>query len=99
MRFHGKPLNGLDPAQSYDVKVTPSDGEDDGPVRSSVNLYRTLAIGEVLFRDGFEGLSEGSICTETAQCASGLLCCYPCGIEGCVNQCTVPSEESCPLYP
>ena len=52
-----------------------------------------------IFSDGFEGLSEGSVCTENVQCASGLLCCYPCGISGCENQCTVPVEESCPMFP
>ena len=52
-----------------------------------------------LFVDGFEGLREGSVCTENAQCVRGLLCCYPCGISGCENQCTVPVEESCPLFP
>ena len=52
-----------------------------------------------IFSDGFEGLSEGSVCTENVQCASGLLCCYPCGIPGCENQCTVPVEASCPMFP
>lgn len=53
----------------------------------------------VIFSDGFEGLGEGSVCTENSQCASGLLCCYPCGIAGCENQCTVPVNEICPAYP
>lgn len=52
-----------------------------------------------IFSDSFEGFSAGSVCTEHAQCASGLLCCYPCGIPGCENQCTVPVEESCPVFP
>ena len=52
-----------------------------------------------IFSDSFESLSEGSVCTENEQCASGLLCCYPCGIPGCENQCTVPADESCPVFP
>jgi len=52
-----------------------------------------------IFSDGFESLSEGMVCTENAQCESGLLCCYPCGIAGCENQCTVPVGESCPAFP
>lgn len=52
-----------------------------------------------IFSDGFEGLGEGSVCTEDSQCASGLLCCYPCGIAGCENQCSVPVDGSCLAVP
>ena len=52
-----------------------------------------------IFNDGFEGLGEGAVCTEDSQCAGGLLCCYPCGIPGCENQCTVPVNNSCLLVP
>jgi len=53
-----------------------------------------------------EGLPEGAVCESDAQCAEGLLCCYPCGIQGCQNRCTAPCDETepwcgggCPLYP
>jgi hypothetical protein len=36
-------LNGLDAGQSYDVQVTPNDGNVDGPVRSALNLFQTDA--------------------------------------------------------
>jgi hypothetical protein len=34
-------------------------------------------------------------------CAPGLLCCYPCGIPGCQNQCMQPDPNTnmCPLFP
>jgi len=51
-----QPLSGLDPAQSYDVQVTPNDGTDDGTVRSALNLFQTFAAGEIIFSDGFEGV-------------------------------------------
>jgi len=97
------------PAQAT-VQISPSFGNqlsDEGAVISKqIEIVGNAAwmVNDVpsvnfLFGDGFEGLSEGSICTGTEQCATGLLCCYPCGIEGCENQCTVPIEEACPLYP
>lgn len=65
-----------------------------------------------IFADGFEsgdttawslvvgeGLPEGSVCTLDEECASGLLCCYPCGVPGCDNQCIVPVMGGCPLLP
>jgi hypothetical protein len=49
-------LSGLDPAQSYDVQVTPNDATDDGTPRSALNLFQTFAAGEIIFKDGFEGV-------------------------------------------
>jgi len=53
-----------------------------------------------------EGLPAGAVCESDAECAEGLLCCYPCGIAGCPNRCTVPCAADepwcaggCPLYP
>ena len=37
-------------------------------------------------------------CTSNAQCPTGTLCCYPCGIDGCTNQCVIPIKGRCPLY-
>jgi hypothetical protein len=48
-------LTGLDPAQSYDVQVTPNDGTDDGTARTKLNLFQTFATGDIIFGDGFEG--------------------------------------------
>lgn len=52
------------------------------------------------------GLPEGAVCDADAECAEGLLCCYPCGIAGCPNRCTLPCDENvpwcaggCPMYP
>jgi hypothetical protein len=37
-------------------------------------------------------------CTSNDQCPRGTLCCYPCGIDGCTNQCVTPIKGRCPLY-
>ncbi len=44
---------------------------------------------------------EGTLCTTSSECAPGLLCCYPCGIPGCMNRCTrpLPGTMRCPLIP
>jgi hypothetical protein len=38
-------------------------------------------------------------CTSNAQCPAGKLCCYPCGIDGCTNQCITPIKGHCPHFP
>jgi len=40
-----QPLSGLDAGQSYDVRVTPNDGHEDGPIRSVLNLFQTESAG------------------------------------------------------
>jgi hypothetical protein len=41
-----------------------------------------------------------SSCASDADCPAGQLCCYPCGIPGCTNQCTpIAAGEHCPLLP
>jgi hypothetical protein len=46
------------------------------------------------------GLDAGSACTSDTQCGPGLKCCYPCGVQGCTNQCITPQANgTCPLYP
>jgi len=37
-------------------------------------------------------------CTSNAQCPTGKLCCYPCGIDGCTNQCITPIKGHCPHF-
>jgi hypothetical protein len=38
-------------------------------------------------------------CTSNSQCPRGQLCCYPCGIPGCQNQCMAPAPNGqCPLF-
>jgi hypothetical protein len=55
--------------------------------------------------DGGTG-QVGEECGDPGQpmCASGLVCCYPCGIAGCHNRCMAPCMQSpcagaCPLFP
>ena len=38
-------------------------------------------------------------CTSSAQCPSGQLCCYPCGIDGCDFVCMKPMNGHCPRFP
>lgn len=42
----------------------------------------------------------GTGCSSNDQCKKGLLCCYPCGVQGCDNQCMPPdpSTGGCPLF-
>ena len=39
-------LSGLDAEQSYDVRVTPNDGNGDGPDRTALNLFQTEAASQ-----------------------------------------------------
>jgi hypothetical protein len=42
----------------------------------------------------------GTRCDTDSQCHSLLKCCYPCGIEGCQNECMMPMPNGqCPLFP
>jgi len=46
------------------------------------------------------GKAVGQDCAAASECATGLLCCYPCGTGGCPYQCTQPlSSGVCPMYP
>ena len=40
-----------------------------------------------------------TFCATDADCPTGQLCCYPCGIDGCNKTCTKPLRGRCPLYP
>jgi hypothetical protein len=45
------------------------------------------------------GNGVGQTCTQNSDCASGLLCCYPCGTAGCTNQCMQPGPNgACPMF-
>ena len=49
--------------------------------------------------DGGAGRQSGETCGQSAsgaRCASGLMCCYPCGIPGCEFRCEpVPPHGAC----
>jgi hypothetical protein len=54
----------------------------------------------LLHRGQCGGLEAGAGCSSDSQCATGLKCCYPCGIPGCSNECVMPDPGGkCPLYP
>lgn len=45
------------------------------------------------------GSGIGQWCTQSSECGSGLLCCYPCGTAGCTNQCMQPTQNGlCPMF-
>jgi len=48
-------LTGLDSSQSYDVRVTPGDGTEDGLSRDASNLFQTAFDTDAVFKDSFEG--------------------------------------------
>lgn len=41
----------------------------------------------------------GILCDNNSQCPAGTLCCYPCGIPGCHDECIAPLNGHCPHYP
>ncbi|MEZ4231392.1 MAG: hypothetical protein R3B89_19605 [Polyangiaceae bacterium] len=46
------------------------------------------------------GKTAGETCKLDGECQGGLKCCYPCGIDGCDDQCTVPEANGeCPALP
>ncbi len=64
-----QPLSGLTPNQSYDVRVTPNDGTEDGPIRSMLNLFKTEAENSPPTRPGT--LSASAITTDSATISWG----------------------------
>lgn len=68
------------------------------PDAGPVDAGSADASADVTASDG-GGLPLGAECTGGATCAAGLLCCYPCGIPGCVNRCSTPLGGRCPLLP
>lgn len=63
---------------------------------SSSSASATLSVDEFFLRVG--GLEAGATCSAEAECAPGLLCCYPCGIRGCTNRCVQPTAAGrCPI--
>ncbi len=48
-------LTGLDSSQSYDVRVTPNDGTEDGLSRDASDLFQTAFDTDAVFKDSFEG--------------------------------------------
>ena len=49
-----QPLSSLTSDKSYDVRVTPNDGTEDGPSRTTLNLFQTDIDVDLIFRDSFE---------------------------------------------
>jgi hypothetical protein len=47
-----------------------------------------------------DGGGPGAGCSLDKECNTGLKCCYPCGQQGCSNQCMQPmSNGQCPQFP
>jgi hypothetical protein len=40
-----------------------------------------------------------TFCSSNADCPTGQLCCYPCGVEGCDFVCMTPVRGRCPFFP
>ena len=50
-----KALSGLNSGQSYDVRVTPNDGTENGPIRVASNLFQTLSGGSFTLQSCLNG--------------------------------------------
>lgn len=61
-------------------------GEMCGGLMASPGTCQPLPLGNVGDPCGLYG----------GACQAGLACCYPCGIPGCIDQCTVPCDPSEP---
>ena len=62
-------LSGLDPAQAYDVRVTPTDGMDAGPARTAMSLFETDALNSAPTQPGT--LSASAITEDSATVSWG----------------------------
>lgn len=73
-------------------------GDDD-----SGDLVDAAATSDASALDGAPARQSGETCGQSAagaRCASGLMCCYPCGIPGCEFRCEfVPRHGACLLRP
>jgi hypothetical protein len=60
-----------------------------------------LAIVTAALLGTFHGaqLVAATSCTSNSQCPTGTLCCYPCGTDGCHDECITPIDGHCPHYP
>jgi len=65
-----------------------------GPAAFATCAGGSWSISDVCPQDaGAGGIPLGGVCGADADgglCQAGLVCCYPCGIPGCMDQCTTP---------
>ena len=55
-----KSISGLEEGQYYSVRVTPSDGTEDGPSRTALNLFRTVATEPFIYVALGDSYSSGT---------------------------------------
>lgn len=62
------------------------------PQTPAVTAPMSLVTFLASLSDGPADLSgtETTICTSNADCPTGEICCYPCGIDGCDKVCMTP---------
>jgi hypothetical protein len=99
-----------------DLSVAPGTAAEHAAASSEALTSAVLAVGKnILGKEGLqltaaqyyrrvlpprEGKADGDTCADTSECGAGLECCYPCGIQGCVNRCMPPAPGGgCPLFP
>jgi hypothetical protein len=96
----GCPLGCLSACPELDTAVCACSGDTCGaPVlRADAGTDAGTDAGADAGADG-GGLAAGQLCGSDGECATGLLCCYPCGIPGCMNRCGSPDPRTgrCPL--
>jgi hypothetical protein len=64
-----------------------------------IALLALLAVGSVSGALAPQTLAATTYCASSADCPSGQLCCYPCGIDGCNRVCMKPMNGHCPFFP
>jgi hypothetical protein len=72
------------PPAPADFLATLSGGQSNAPATAALPLQPTFL---------------STVCTSSAQCPAGQLCCYPCGIDGCNRVCMTPMRGHCPFFP
>lgn len=71
------------------------------PQTPAVTVPLSLATFLASLSDGQGNVpSAETICTSNADCPTGQICCYPCGIDGCDKVCMTPWRgHLCPPIP
>jgi hypothetical protein len=74
------------------------------PAPANVADFLAILSGTESATPGAEALPTGpkllsTLCDSNADCPTGQLCCYPCGIPDCHNVCMEPVRKRCPMFP
>jgi hypothetical protein len=110
--FEDKQLNAATHSTFATLDLTGAPGTATEQTRATAEASSSngiLAIGTLssgtfsasqFFTQLADGKNAGDDCASDDECSGNLICCYPCGVQGCHNVCTVPNKSgTCPLMP